>query len=247
MPANWENLIHKRVALAKLCLANENFASFHVLAADQARTVTDTNDLSPEHKADIENFNTGAVDAGEQDYKEFSDKVERLKEEPADPQAWELKIKAAADAAKGKAEAAIDRSANDAINYIKGLPPVGRDIAGNIWAEGLTGVVTFFEEVYKGLQAVVAAIVDFFRGIWDQITNTWNTVKNAAKAAISFIKGIFSLSVSSVKHAFLPNSTSLSHLQDQVASDLKRLSFNDPALSRLVVSKQASGWEIDIL
>ena len=135
------------------------------------------------------------------------------------------------------------KAALDAITYIRKLPEPAQDSAGSVWADGMNTVVAFFEELYKGLQAVAQAVVDFFKGIWDQITKSWNAVVAAAQASISFITGVVPFSVPSVWHAFLPISASLGHVQDQVVSYLRQLSSTGTAFSRLVISKQVQGWK----
>lgn len=109
MATGWENLIYKRVALAKLCLATKNFAPFHVLSADHAKTATILSGLPPEHKADVDKFNTDTVEAGQQNYKEFLTEVESLKGQTAEPKAWELKIRTSADSAKERSSALIEK------------------------------------------------------------------------------------------------------------------------------------------
>ncbi|KAI1361869.1 hypothetical protein F5Y08DRAFT_342251 [Xylaria arbuscula] len=246
MATNWENLIHKRVALAKFCLATENFASFHALAADQARNATIHINLAPEHIEGVKRINTVTVDAGQQSYNEFSTQVERLKEQPGDTKTWEQKIRDSAEDAKRRSNDLIEKAARDAIAYVGSLPEPVRESAGNAFSEGMTAVIYFFEEIYRNFQFVVRAVVEFFRGIWDQITKSWTAVKIAAQAAITLINGFRPFDVPSVRHAFLPISASPSSVQDQAISYLRQLFSDGTAVARLVISKQVHGWEIDI-
>ncbi|KAI0902700.1 hypothetical protein F4824DRAFT_473879 [Ustulina deusta] len=245
--ASWENLINKRVALLKLSLATGNFTSFHVLAAEDAKAPIPLADLPPDIGEHINNLNVDTVNTGEQDYKDFSDEVESLKGQPPDEEGWKTTINNSATRSKERAIAAIEKVRLDALDYIGQLPASTRQPASDLFATGLNAVAAFFEELYEGLKIIIDAIADFLRGIWTQITNTWNVIQSAASAAIDFIKGLFSFSTLSVKPIVLPASASLSQVQSHVGSYLKQLSSNSTAASRLVVNKQISGWEISTL
>ncbi|KAI0808574.1 hypothetical protein GGR55DRAFT_651975 [Xylaria sp. FL0064] len=246
--ASWENLINKRVALLQLSLATGKFTSFHVLAAEQARAPTShADDLPPDVGEYIDNLNIHTVKTGEQDYKDFSDEVESLKGQTPDEEAWKKTINDSAARSKERAIAAIEQVRLDALSYIGQLPESTRQPASNLFATGLDAVANFFEELYEGLKVIINAIADFLKGIWSQITNTWNVIKSAAEAAINFIGSLFSFSAASVKPIVLPASASLSQVQSQVGSYLKQLSSSSTAASRLVVNKQRGGWEITTL
>ncbi|KAI0506441.1 hypothetical protein F5B22DRAFT_650692 [Xylaria bambusicola] len=247
MASHWQNLINKRVALAKLCLATENFTTFHVLAAQQATAPSARDDLPADVVSTIDNLNIDTVDTGKKDYKDFSDDVETLKDQPPDEELWKAKINEGAEKAKERAVAAIEKGRVDAIAYIGELPEAVREPASNLWNEGLTTVMGFIENLYQGLKDIIQAIMDFLKGIWDKITTTWNTIKSAAQAAIDFIGGLFSLSAPSAKPTFLPASTSLSHVQRQIGSYLKQLSSSTDPVSSVTVNKQSRGWEITVL
>ncbi|KAI0968470.1 hypothetical protein F4678DRAFT_482075 [Xylaria arbuscula] len=245
--SSWENLVNKRVALLKLSLATGNFTSFHVLAAGEATAPTPLADLPSEVGEHIDNLNIDTVKTGEQDYKDFSDEVESLKGQQPDEEAWKKTINDSSDRSKQRAIAAIEKVRLDALDYIGQLPLSTRQPASELFATGLNAVAAFFEELYEGLKVIIDAIVDFLKGIWIQITNTWTVIQSAASAAIDFIKGLFSFSTLSVKPIVLPASTSLSQVQSHVGSYLKQLSSNPTAASRLVVNKQSEGWEITVI
>ncbi|KAI1747371.1 hypothetical protein F4782DRAFT_552117 [Xylaria castorea] len=247
MPPQWQNSINKRVALAKLCLATESFTTFNVLAAQQATAPSSRDELPTDVASDVDKLNTDTVETGQQDYKDFSDEVETLKDQPQDEEAWKKTINSAAQNAKERAVAAIEQGRVDAIDYIGKLPEAVREPASNLWNEGLTAVITFFENVYQGFKDIIQAISEFLQGIWDQITTTWTTIVLTARAAIDFISNIFSLSAPSAQPTFLPASTSLSQVQSQIGSYLKQLSSSTDPVSSVLVNKQGRGWEITVL
>lgn len=247
MAPDWQNLLNKRVALAKLSLATENFTAFHVLAAQQATATSPRDALPDDVVSNIDKLNIGTVETSEKDYKDFSDDVETLKDQPPDEELWKAKINDGAEKAKERAVAVIEQGRVDAIAYIGGLPESVREPASNLWADGLTAVMAFIESLYQGLKDVIQAIQEFLKGIWDQITSTWNTIQSAAQAAIDFIGGLFSLNAPSAKPTFLPASTSLSQVQSQLGSYLKQLSSNTDPVSSVTVNKQGRGWEITVL
>ncbi|KAI1278246.1 hypothetical protein F5Y07DRAFT_406923 [Xylaria sp. FL0933] len=228
--ASWENLINKRAALLQLSLAAGKFTSFHVLAVEQARAPTPLADLPPDIGEHITNLNINTVETGKQDYKDFSDEVEYLKGQTPDEEAWQKIINDSAAGSKERAIAVIEQVRLDALRYIGQLPESAREPASDLFATGLDAVAKFFEELYEGLKNIISAIADFFKGIWNQITSTWNVIKSAAEAAINFIRGLHSFSAASVKPIVLPAPASVSPVQGQVGSHLKQLSSSSALL-----------------
>ncbi|KAI1355996.1 hypothetical protein F5Y01DRAFT_310181 [Xylaria sp. FL0043] len=228
--ASWENLINKRAALLQLSLAAGKFTSFYVHAAEQTRALAPLADLPPNIGEHINNLNINTVETGKHDYKDFSDEVEYLKGQTPDEEAWQKFINDSATRSKERTIAAIEQVRLDALSYIGQLPESAREPASDLFATGLDAVAKFFEELYEGLKIIISAIADFFKGIWNQITNTWNVIKSAADAAINFIRGLYSSSAASVKPIVLPASASVSQVQGQIGSHLEQLSSSSALL-----------------
>lgn len=233
MAAIWKTHINERVALAKFSLATENFTTFHVLSGQYYSNTDNTADLDPVVDAHIKKINTGTVDGGQDDYKTFSDKVESLKNQSPDPDAWKKTIADAAAAAKAKSAQIIDDAAASATAYIDKLPPAQRNPAANLFTKGLNAVMAFFENIYSGIKAVAAAVIDFLKGIWNKIKETWNTVVGAAKAAWNLITGGGLRSVFPSGSIVLPESASAFDLHSEVNYYLGKISANDDPTSRL--------------
>ncbi|KAI1419753.1 hypothetical protein F5Y12DRAFT_792781 [Xylaria sp. FL1777] len=247
MPSDWQSLINKRVALVKLCLATENFTPFHVLAAQQATGPSVRDDLPTEVADAVDKINADTVGAGEQDFKEFLDQVQTLKDQKPDEEAWKKTISDAAATATAKCAAAIEKAKVDALQLIANLPETLRVPASQLWKEGLTAVAAFFESVYRSFKDIAQAVYQFLKNIWGQITTSLNTILSAAQAAIDLINGLVSPSAPSATPILLPASTSLSHVQSQIGSYLQQLSSSADPASTVTVNKQNRGWEITVI
>ncbi|KAH6643390.1 hypothetical protein BKA67DRAFT_542347 [Truncatella angustata] len=247
MAASWENQIDERVALAKLCFATQTFTPFHVLVAQQFSTFSDdTSNLDPEAKLQIDKINTDVIDSGRDHYKAFSDKVESLKGQQPDQEAWEQTIDDAAAEAKAKSDKIIDDAAATAKGVIQKLPEATRQSAAETFKNGMNKVLVFFETVWNGIKTVVNAVVQFIQNLWGKIRSAWEAVQNAATAAWNWITGGSSyFSGSQAKVAILPVSASVPDVHNQVKPLLEKINSKVNPVTRLSIKKGPDGWIID--
>lgn len=204
IPAYWDVQLDQNVLLLKHSFAVNNFGIWNDVSAldlnlgiDRTASfnnLIDSLHLDPKYKDagdELKKINSDTVQAGQDQYKEFSSAVENLKNKTPDKAQWELDIDLAATETKKKSNQAIDDAAAGAKEVISKLPSEARQTAADGFLAGYRAVARFFQNVWTQIKVLAESVYQFLLGVWDKITSAWNTVTDAAKAAVSWIEGLF--------------------------------------------------------
>jgi hypothetical protein len=86
------------------------------------------------------------------------------------------------------ADHAIDKTANSAINYIEAQPVHCQDVVANAWITGTTIIADAVSVCLNEMALLEDNLDDFIR-----LEYSWNCIQSSVDAAISALRGIFSL------------------------------------------------------
>lgn len=90
------------------------------------------------------------------------------------------------------ADHAIDKTTNSAINLIQAQPIYCQDAVANAWVTGTTIIADAVCVCLKEMDTIENSMDDFIR-----LEYSWNSIQNSVDAAISALRGIFSLMTTS--------------------------------------------------
>jgi hypothetical protein len=86
------------------------------------------------------------------------------------------------------ADHAIDKTANSAANFIEAQPEHSQDAVANAWITGTTIMADAVSVCLKEMEHLEDSLDDFIR-----LEYSWNCIQSSVDAAISALRGIFSL------------------------------------------------------
>lgn len=86
------------------------------------------------------------------------------------------------------ADHTIDKTANSAINFIQAQPPESQEAVANAWVTGTTIIADAVSVCLNELSLLEDNLDDFIR-----LEYSWNCVQSSVDAAISALRGIFTL------------------------------------------------------
>ncbi|OCL13589.1 hypothetical protein AOQ84DRAFT_332434 [Glonium stellatum] len=89
------------------------------------------------------------------------------------------------------ADHAIDKTANAAITLIEAQPPHAQDVIANAWIIGTTIIADAVKVCLDQMDAIELCMDDFIR-----LEYAWGSIQNSVDAAVSALRGIFSLMAS---------------------------------------------------
>ncbi|KAI9035027.1 uncharacterized protein KD926_004701 [Aspergillus affinis] len=202
---SWEKQIRQRAYFAKEAVTTGDFTTLDVIRAQEyvvgidpiatlRGSVTAFRDAQVEGK--LKDINQQCVATCEKDYNRFSEKVEKLKDDPSPTQAnWQEAIWANAEQLKQESNEAIDNAANAAIAVIGQLPEASRPAAANGFNAAFNIVIGFFKNIGEAIKRVAQAVVDFIKGIWNKLVSAYETVKGWAQTAWNAIQALFSRAI----------------------------------------------------
>ena len=100
------------------------------------------------------------------------------------------------------ADHAIDKTTNSAINLIEAQPPRCQEAVANAWITGTTIIADAVCVCLAEMDKLEENLDDFIR-----LEYSWNSTQSSVDAAISALRGIFSLMATSSPTNFVPQST----------------------------------------
>lgn len=128
------------------------------------------------------------------------------------------------------ADHAIDKTANSAVQLIHAQPTHCQDAVANAWITGTTIIADAVCVCLKEMEAIEANLDDFIR-----LEYSWNSIQSSVDAAISALRGIFSLMERSNISNNSPRNLSVSSGSDGGASSFRsRQSSTASAFSGLI-------------
>jgi hypothetical protein len=153
----WEAQMDNHAKLAVKCIQSRDFSPFQIIRAHDIisgidHTVTlyaafESKELAKEAEARIKGENIDLPNKGKGNYKNFSDKVEGLKDKDIkgqDPKVvkedWEKMMDKEADDASERLSKFIDENKDKCVAYIYTLPEDAREPAANLWKNTLNVV-----------------------------------------------------------------------------------------------------------
>ena len=192
----WREKIRFHVAQAKLCGETGNFAYFHdsraqYIAKDidyravlQAQGVSD-GDLRP-----LTDLNVSSTQANDNAVTELEEGIKNIHVDPdltpaEQKQEWKKRILEKNEAAKKKVTDAIDAAANKAIDIIAAFPENIQDNAAAFYEQGMDIAMEAFDYLVARISELWNWIVDFIKGIWTALENTWNAVTDFVSYCVS--------------------------------------------------------------
>lgn len=137
----------------------------------------------------IKAFNIVAVRAQQQCFEEFQKEIERLKELKDDERrlTWKEKLEREREEVKKMANNGIDKSFNEAADYIGELPKEQQEATASLFAAGADEVAKAAEMVFKEIKDLIAAVDD--KDFWDKVVMAHSAVESIISKAISAISG----------------------------------------------------------
>ncbi|KAJ5369810.1 uncharacterized protein N7496_005902 [Penicillium cataractarum] len=136
------------------------------------------------------NINLQTAKGCEKGFENFKIKVKALKGTKPDPPAWQREIFDSSEKLKGELNQKVDAARDEAIAAIdNGIHnEEDKPKAADSFSKGQGGVGTFLNVVIRELNRVLHSVAEFLKGIWNQLSQAWETVKDCFKAAVKWIK-----------------------------------------------------------
>jgi len=130
------------------------------------------------------------------EHKAGADKVQamadQLKADPnPDKNAWKAKLNKKREETKDLSVKSIDDTFNNVIATIETLPEANRDAAADFWDFVNSGFLGFWNGIWKGLEKIFDAVVQWLSNMWETIKAAWNTVQHGFEDAGHWISSLF--------------------------------------------------------
>lgn len=249
---NWETQIDNQIKVSKLCFSTGDFSLNSALVANELMSNVDHVAIFREVHVAIEGasdpinilneLNINSIISGKSTFEDFKSRIETLKQEQPDKEAWEQTINNAAAEAKQTCVETIDKAANAAKDIIRQLHEDERQPGADIFSKGLKYAMFFFKKVWDAFLAVAQALWDFLRGVWKKLEESWNTIKSWANTAINWIGGSFSiLSV----EATWPSGHTIDKITAEVGKMIAGLMDQGIRVKDYFMKQRSNGWTFE--
>ena len=202
----WAESIHFDLFHCKLATATGDFAYFHNTRAQWGNKRHVFNELDDKTKAALGAINEQAALAHNTVMEKLKDNIEnteidKSKPEDVQKQDWETAIRIQNEEAKKTINDQMDATAEEAISVIKQLPEGTQSIAASAYQVGVNLVMTAFEFLAAKIKEIYNHIVDFLRGVWDVLVNTYEAVKDWVGGVVGQIRNFFGFSLLALTEA----------------------------------------------
>jgi hypothetical protein len=190
-------------------------------------------------KERLMNINLQTAERCQKGFENFKTKVESLKGTKPDPPAWQREIFDSSEKLKRDLEHDVDSARDKAIAAIdEGIHNEDdKHKAADSFSKGQGGVGTFLNVVIRELNRVLHSVVDFLKGVWHQLTQAWETVKDGFKAAANWIKKGLGFMFEGEPSVFAKINSELGFILDELTRE-------ELDLDHLSVNRTADGWKV---
>lgn len=134
---------------------------------------------------------------------EFTDKVQELKGSPPDHTAWQDAIRKHADEMKAKFAKSVDTVVDKAMDKIATLDPAAQNVAAQVYMKAADAVAGVINTAIAQIGEVLNKVIDILKGIWEGVKEAYEVVSTGVATAVSFIKGLFSVNLTSKAKQFI--------------------------------------------
>ncbi|KAK4866952.1 hypothetical protein LT330_007693 [Penicillium expansum] len=262
---NWKVGIQNRANLLNFCVSTESFGAIDCLIANDTipqvdHTTTRSNAYGGGHgghggdndrgrnlartKEKLMNINLQTAEKCKEGFENFKTKVERLKGTRPDPPTWKSEIKDSGEILKSDLNEKVDAATNEAIATIdRGIDnEEDKHKAADSFSKGQGGVGTLLNVVIRELSRVLNSVAEFVRGIWNQLGQAWETVKDGFKAASNFIKKGLGFVIEETRT--LSQHSAFAKINSELGFILDELTREELDVDHLSVQRTADGWQV---